>query len=174
MRLGSWIAVFLMLPLFGCGSFSTGDGQHRGPTSSAKQTLGDVYFEPLPLDHTPLEQPKTETMRDSYKALLEIVGDPQTKQIVQYRLADLEVSLAEQKHEEGLPVVVSPSADNQEPQQLFDFAIEQYQQLLVDHPQNPENVDVLYQLAKAYEQQGQMQQSFAALQQLLQQFPNNH
>ena len=44
---------------------------------------------------------------------------------------------------------------------------------MVEHPQNPENVEVLYQLAKAYEQQGQMQDSFATLQQLLQQFPDN-
>jgi len=167
----------LMLPLSGCGLFSGESSLQRAQTPSlSKHTLGDVYFEPLPLDHTPLEQPKTETMRDAYKALLDVVGDPLIKKIVQYRLADLEVSLAEQRQEDGLPTDAGqtiPNQPNQKPQKLFDLAIMQYQQLLVDHPQNPENVDVLYQLAKAYEQQGQMQQSFATLQQLLQQFPDN-
>ena len=179
MRLSHSRLVFigLMLPLSGCGLFSTEHVQKTEKTSSiSKQTLGDLYFEPLPLDHTPLEQPETKTMRDAYKALLEVVGDPQTKQIVQYRLADLEVSLAEQKQENGLPidsVASSTKQSGQNLQKLFDLAIVQYQQLLVEHPQNPDNVDVLYQLAKAYEQQGQVQASFATLQQLLQQFPSN-
>jgi len=179
MRLGHSLLAFisLLLPLSGCGLFSGESVQKTEKTSSiSKQTLGDVYFEPLPLDHTPLEQPETKTMRDAYKALLEVVGDPQTKQIVQYRLADLEVSLAEQKQENGLPidsVASSAKPSDQTPQKLFDLAIVQYQQLLVQHPQNPENLDVLYQLAKAYEQQGQIQASFATLQQLLQQFPGN-
>jgi tetratricopeptide (TPR) repeat protein len=187
MRLGHWLlAVLGHMLLSGCGLFSGEPSSQVNHTSStSKQTLGDVYFEPLPLDHTPLEQPETETMRDSYKALLGVVGDPQTtqsdpliKKIVQYRLADLEVTLAEQKQENGLPTDVAPSsstsaANNPTPQKLFDLAIVQYQQLLVDHPHSQENLEVLYQLAKAYEQQGQMQHSFATLQQLLQQFPDN-
>jgi len=163
--------------LSGCGLFS---GEEVMPTakkpSTSKQTLGDVFFEPLPLDHTPLAQPETQTMRDAYQALLDVVGDPQTRQIVQYRLADLEVSLAEQQLEDGLPAESNPSSAaqrTQNPPQLFALAITQYQQLLLDHPQNPDNLEVLYQLAKAYEQQGQIQQSFATLQQLLQQFPDN-
>jgi len=176
------VLLSLLLPLSGCGLFSGDDLPEAVATPSiSKQTLGDMYFEPLPLDHTPLEQPETETMRDSYKALLEVVGDPDTKQIVQYRLADLEVSLAEQQQENGVPTESVPTnskqagaqQSSQSGQKLFDLAIVQYQQLLVDHPQNPDNVDVLYQLAKAYEQQGQIQQSFATLQQLLQQFPDN-
>jgi tetratricopeptide (TPR) repeat protein len=172
MKLGySLLAVVAMLlPLTGCGLFSS-DSSQQVPQAPPiiQQTLGDVYFEPLPLDHIPLDQPETETMRDAYKALLDIVGDPQDpliKKIVQYRLADLEVSLAEQIQEDGLPI---DSAGHK----LFDLAIEQYQQLLVEHAQNPDNVEVLYQLAKAYEQQGQIQQSFATLQQLLIQFPQN-
>jgi tetratricopeptide (TPR) repeat protein len=184
-------ALGFFLALSGCGLFSGEQPQLTDQTSSvSKQTLGDEYFEPLLLDHTPLEQPATETMRDAYKALLEIIGDPLIKKgdplikkIVQYRLADLEVSLAEQKQEDGLPMDVAPTSaeqtnskrnnTNPAPKKLFDLAIVQYQQLLLDHAQNPDNVEVLYQLAKAYEQQGQIQDSFATLQQLLQQFPDN-
>jgi tetratricopeptide (TPR) repeat protein len=185
MRMGLYqLAVLvIMLPLYGCGLFSgeqsqSTQTQSKQSQSISKQTLGEVYFEPLPLDHTPLDQPATETMRDAYKALLDVVGDPQTKKIVQYRLADLEVSLAEQKQEDGLPIDSTStrakhSGIKSTPKQLFDFAIVQYQQLLIDHPQNPKNLEVLYQLAKAYEQQGQMQASFETLQQLLQQFPDN-
>jgi tetratricopeptide (TPR) repeat protein len=170
------ILLGLILPLSGCGLFSAEYSEKiLDMPKVSKQTLGDVFFEPLPLDHTPLEQPETQSMRDSYKALLEVVGDPQTKQIVQYRLADLEVSLAEQKLEDGSPLESSVSTNNsgQTSQKLFDLAINQYQQLLVEHPNSPVNLEVLYQLAKAYEQQGQLQDSFATLQRLLQQFPDN-
>ncbi|WP_299079820.1 tetratricopeptide repeat protein [uncultured Paraglaciecola sp.] len=173
LRYGVLLNFGLMLPLIGCGTAPSGSSHSQSTSSAANQTLGDVYFEPLPLDHTPLEQPKTETMRDSYKALLDLVRSPQTKQIVQYRLADLEVSLAEQMYEEGEPTDSDALNKSLAPQPLFAVAISQYKQLLVDHPHNPENVDVLYQLAKAYEQQGQMQQSFATLQTLLQTFPDN-
>ncbi|MBL4631393.1 MAG: tetratricopeptide repeat protein, partial [Paraglaciecola sp.] len=172
--------------LSGCATVSVENSQQASPLSAAnKLTLGEVYFEPLPLDHTPLAQPKMQAMRDAYKALLALIGDSQTKkhikQIVQYRLADLEVALAEQKQENGQPIDLVPigvkPADTkqtrQAPQKLFDLAILQYQQLLVEHPHNPENADVLYQLAKAYEHQGQMQDSFATLQRLLLAFPDN-
>jgi tetratricopeptide (TPR) repeat protein len=178
MRLGYCPLIFvgLMLPLSACGLFSAEYPEQTAETPSvSKQTLGDVFFEPLPLDHTPLEQPETQSMRDSYKALLDVVGDPQTRKIVQYRLADLEVSLAEQKQEDGAPLesTISDEQVGQKPQKLFDLAIQQYQQLLVGHPHSPDNLEVLYQLAKAYEQQGQIQDSFATLQQLLEQFPDN-
>ena len=73
-------ALGFFLALSGCGLLSGEQPQLTDQTSSvSKQTLGDEYFEPLLLDHTPLEQPATETMRDAYKALLEIVGDPLIK-----------------------------------------------------------------------------------------------
>ncbi|MEP1447306.1 MAG: tetratricopeptide repeat protein [Paraglaciecola sp.] len=160
--------------LCGCGMLSDKGTPQQQPT--ANQTIADLYFAPLPLDHTPLEQPETKSMRDAYKVLLEMVGDPQTKQIVQYRLADLEVLLAEQLQENGM--LEAPSSDGREqpkqsPQKLFAAAIEQYQKLLQQHPRNPDNVEVLYQLAKAYEQQGQTLASLDTLQHLLQQFPDN-
>lgn len=180
------LSCLLLVTLSACGLYSGSDQTAQTPASiKNKQRLGDVYFEPLALDHTPLAQPKTQTMRDAYKALLdEVDDDSQTKKIVQYRLADLEVTLAEQKLEDGEPVTaVSPSTNQSAPKQanssasskqkLFDLAISQYQQLLAQHPQNPDNLEVLYQLAKAYEQQGQIQQSFDTLQRLLKQFPDN-
>ena len=135
MRLGYCPLIFvgLMLPLSACGLFSAEYPEQTVVTQSvSKQTLGDVFFEPLPLDHTPLEQPETQSMRDSYKALLDVVGDPETRKIVQYRLADLEVSLAEQKQEDGAPLesTISDKQVGQKPQKLFDLAIQQYQQLL--------------------------------------------
>ena len=172
-----WLVLLgIILPLSACGLFSAEYPEQTTDTQSiSKQTLGDEFFEPLPLDHTPLAQPETQNMRDAYKALLDVVGDPQTKKIVQYRLADLEVSLAEQKQEDGAPLAstINENQAGQKSHKLFDLAIQQYQQLLVDHPHSPDNLEVLYQLAKAYEQQGQMQDSFATLQQLLKQFPDN-
>jgi tetratricopeptide (TPR) repeat protein len=165
--------VFGAAMLSSCGIFEPLPPLDTVDNKQAKleQTLGDVYFEPLPLQHDPLAQPDTQTLRDAYKALLEVVTDPNTQQIAQYRLADLEGLVAEQKQEAGLPLEVVKIDKTSE--KLFDATIQQYQQLLADHPQNPDNIEVLYQLAKAYEQQGQMQQSFDTLQQLLKRFPDN-
>ena len=70
--------------LSGCGLFSSGTEEPEPPPRPQKsQRLGEVYFAPLPLDHTPLEEPDTQTMRDAYQALLTRVADnSDTKKIV--------------------------------------------------------------------------------------------
>lgn len=165
-------ALVVLTALSGCGLFSKDQSKPETQAKPQKsQRLSEVYFAPLPLDHTPLEEPETESMRDAYRDLLaKVTDESQTKKIVQYRLADLEVNLAEQKLEEGAALTQSVA---NEQQLLFGLAIAQYQQVLAEHPDNPENYQVLYQLAKAFEQQGQINQSFATLEQLILAFPDN-
>ena len=111
-------------------------------------------------------------------SLSTLVSDVTIQQIVQYRLADLEILLAEQRQESGvlLNPVTTSAANSSIPLVVggyYELAIQQYKALLLDHPGQAQNVEVLYQLAKAYEQQGQVDDSFAILEQLLQEFPNN-
>ncbi len=128
-----------------------------------RQTLGDVYFEPVSLNHDPLPDQGLRNLRDAYTGLLDVLADPETIKIVQYRLADLEILLAEQEQETG----IAPVDRN-----YFDLAIAQYEQILASHPQQADNAEVLYQLAKAYDLQGQSEQSMTVIDQLLAQYPD--
>jgi TolA-binding protein len=132
--------------------------------STSKATLASVYFAPMPLIHDPLPNQGIESLRDAYLTLQNVVSDPATLRIVQYRLADLEVLLAEQRQEKGL---------SSQGQDVFDNAIAQYQLLLTQNTANSDNAEVLYQLAKAYDLQGQSEQSFDSLQTLLGDYPDN-
>ncbi|MEP1869083.1 MAG: hypothetical protein ABJJ44_06115, partial [Paraglaciecola sp.] len=138
--------------------------QATPPVSS--QNLGDVYFEPLPLDHEPLQQPDTKTLRDRYQALLTLVGDPKTREVAAYRLADLEGLVAEAQLEEGAALQSSSSNSKAVESQLFGATIQRYQELLNSNPDHENSAEVLYQLAKAYEQQGLTEQSYQALEEL--------
>jgi TolA-binding protein len=141
------------------------------PVKKAKvspQTLGEQYFRPQTLDNKILKQPALQQLRDEYAALLPLVKEPEIKQIVRYRLADLSAVLAEQEQENG-PV----SAQATGSAKIFDSTIIQYQALLAEHPNHADNMQVLYQLAKAHEQQGEITQSYSTLHQLLKAFPQN-
>ncbi|MEP0355306.1 tetratricopeptide repeat protein [Paraglaciecola sp.] len=158
--------------LSGCSIFTEDfEPQSQAKAQISSANLGDVYFEPLPLDHEPLQQPDTKTLRDRYQELLTLVGDPKTREVAAYRLADLEGLVAEAQLEEGAALQISSSSANTEESQLFGATIQRYQDLLTDEPDHENSAEVLYQLAKAYEQQGLTAQSYQALEELVTQFP---
>lgn len=129
-----------------------------------KKTLGEVYFEPLPLNFDPLPDKGLENLAESYTQLLTYLTDPQTRQIIQYRLADLEVLLAEQRQEAGTKPVDKG---------YYDLAIGQFEQLLDQHPENKDNAEILYQLAKSYDLQGQVEESLIVIDRLLLEYPDS-
>lgn len=157
------VILILIVFMAGC-AFNLSQENEENAKPTARQTLSSVYFEPVPLNHDPLPTMDLASLRDAYQKLQGLLSDDETRQIVQYRLADLEVLLAEQKQESGLS---SPQ------QGIYDLAINQYQQILAEHPQQEQNAEVLYQLAKAYDLQGQPEQSFQTIESLLQQYPDN-
>jgi tetratricopeptide (TPR) repeat protein len=160
--------------LSGC-SMSFSEQEQTAEVSKDKPRLADVYFSPLAMDHEPLPDKGLLALRDDYRTLMPLVIEPETQKIVEYRLADIELLLAEQHQESGepLPSNESPLAGPEQGNGYYQQAIAQYQSLLSAHPEHPENVDVLYQLAKAYEQQGQANKSFLSLNKLLKQYPQN-
>lgn len=149
--------------LVGCFSNDAQQTAEQAPEKN-KQTLGSVYFAPMPLNHDPIPSQGLEALRDAYADLQTLVSDPKTREIVQYRLADLEVLLAEQSQEKGLSA-----------QQLsyYEQAIKQYKDVLEQYPAQTQNAEVLYQLAKAHDLQGESQASFDVLSTLLRDFPEN-
>lgn len=153
----------VMLCLSACMS-NDGEQTSEQQPEQNKAKLGSVYFAPMPLNHDPIPSKGLEAVRDAYAGLEDLVSDPKTREIVQYRLADLEVLLAEQSQEKGL------SADQLS---YYQQAIKQYQEVLALYPEQTQNAEVLYQLAKAYDLQGDAENSFKTLGQLLAEFPDN-
>jgi outer membrane protein assembly factor BamD (BamD/ComL family) len=177
-HMSSASVMLLLVTLLSACSFSSSQPSTQKIASASKQTLGDIYFAPMPLNHDPLPSKSLQDLRDAYLTLSTLVKEPGTQQIVQYRLADLEILLAEQRQESGV-VINSPGtagAISETPAVIggyYELAIQQYKAILNDHPEEEQNVEVLYQLAKAYEQQGQVEDSFTTLEQLLREFPDN-
>lgn len=173
----------LLLGLLSGCSVSFNEQEQSAQANKDKPRLADIYFSPMRLVHDPLPDKGLLALRDAYTTLMSLVSEPETRQIVQYRLADLELLLAEQHQESGEPVPASKTrladeklslgSGSEEGNGYYQLAIVQYQALLSAHPQQAQNVEVLYQLAKAYEQQGQAQKSFQTLKQLLKQYPQN-
>lgn len=157
------VLLSLMFCLSACLSNDSSETSEQRPEQN-KAKLGSVYFAPMPLNHDPIPSRGLEAVRDAYAELQGLVSDPKTREIVKYRLADLEVLLAEQSQEKGL------SADQLS---YYQQAINQYQEVLALFPDQTQNAEVLYQLAKAYDLQGDAENSFNTLGKLLNEFPDN-
>jgi cellulose synthase operon protein C len=80
------------------------------------------------------------------------------------RLGDLEMDSADQR-----------IADGQSKGESVDYqaAIKRYQDYLKDHPNDPGNGRVLYQLARAHEQGGALEVALKTLDRLVREFPNS-
>lgn len=157
------VLTIVLLSYFSAGCSSWFDPILQSVQSAPRKTLGEMYFEPVSLNHEPMADQGLQQLRDAYAGLLDVLNDPETIKIVQYRLADLEILLAEQQQETG----ADPLDRN-----YYDLAISQYQQILAQHPQQTDNAEVLYQLAKAYDLQGQAEQSLQVIDQLLALYPD--
>jgi TolA-binding protein len=153
-----------LLLITGCSLYATPEPEpvKRGINA---QTLGDQYFAPQALDNQILAKPALQDLRQAYADLLPLVNNVEIRKAVQLRLADLSAILAEQQLETG---IVDPQQ-----QGVLSSAIEQYQNLLNQALAPANNMEILYQLAKAYDQQGQPEKSTATLEALLKQFPQN-
>ncbi|TDF34676.1 tetratricopeptide repeat protein [Alteromonadaceae bacterium M269] len=157
-------AVFLAVSLMGIqGCSLTGKSEPEPTKPLKKKTIGSIAFNQVAIEKSELEAPSLRSLRNDYAALQESAGDPQTRESLSYRLADLEVLLGEQQQELGTDI----GSDS-----YYSQAIQAYQQVLSDYPDKEGNDHVLYQLAKAYELQGEPEKSFEVLERLIQRYPN--
>jgi tetratricopeptide (TPR) repeat protein len=85
--------------------------------------------------------PSVQVVIQSYKNLLPLLKEPETKMRVLHRLADLKLM-------EGENLMAEQAVDE------LDVAISAYQDLLVKYPKNSDNDHVYYQLAKTYDLKG--------------------
>jgi len=99
---------------------------------------------------------------ESYRMFLDIASDdPALKAEAMRRLADLQLETAD----------VEEIASNVQGLGALGGTIEMYEQLLKSYPNYPKNDLVLYQLARAYEAEGRIDDSLATLDRLIAEYP---
>lgn len=144
-------------------SFLPSDELDVGPTLSELEParLPDVNF--------PVPEVKLAELAESYRRALEVTEDPMSRRHIKIRLADLEMTRAEE-------VMLA----SEETGPFFTETIAQYRALIDDPSANQQSDDgiqsrdeLLYQLAKAHALDGQLTQSEAVLDSLVVDHPTS-
>ncbi|WP_168188065.1 tetratricopeptide repeat protein [Hahella sp. CCB-MM4] len=133
----SILALFVVLS--GCGLMQ------QETTIGKLQQNNDVALKDIPLPRVGHEE-----VRREYRQLLEIVEDSGLKEQIERRIAS--VYMMEGDYQQLLGV--TPSDDG-----YFSGAINSYKEVIEKYPDSPDNAESLYQLAKAYDLNGQDQQA---------------
>jgi tetratricopeptide (TPR) repeat protein len=111
-----------------------------------------------------VEGSKERTIAAYQEFLKSTPSDPQRPEAMR-RLGDLEMDLADAR-----------SAAPQSPTGATDYqaAVKLYQEYLKNFPKDPGNDKVLYQMARAYEQGGELETALKTLDRLVKEYPNTH
>jgi TolA-binding protein len=107
-------------------------------------------------------------VRRSYEELATTTTNESLRVIALERLADLEL----EKKQAALAAGSEPAADAM-PEENVHNAIHQYERLLELYPDYAGNDRIMYQLARAYELNGELEKTLAALTQLTERYPNS-
>lgn len=111
-------------------------------------------------DHSPRATVDLDEVIASYRALLPLIDDPLKRVQVRHRLADLAFQQAEN-------ALVERGEDD------MTGAVAAYLQLLEEYPERAENDQVYYQLAKAYDLQGNSGRHLRTLTTLVERYPDS-
>jgi TolA-binding protein len=152
------LLLIMLLPVVVACSFSSPFTKTPPPAS----TLADLQPVDLPAIGEGLPSVSLEELTAIYQQALTAAADPDTREQVLERLADLQMLQGEAE------LAVS---ETNEP--LFSGAIASYQDLLQNKPDAPGNDRLLYHLSKAYDLNRESEQSLAALEQLARDYPQS-
>lgn len=130
-------------------------------SAGGPKTIGSLNYEP-PLRDEPEPAVVThEEVRSEYDELAELFEDQAVKEQIERRIAD--VYMMEGTHDQR-QVGVSGSH--------YVEAIKAYRNILEKYPDSPDNAEVLYQLAKAYDLEGDQDEALAMLTELTRRHPH--
>jgi outer membrane protein assembly factor BamD (BamD/ComL family) len=156
----STMALAVLMALIALGGCATKDPNKRPPGDDAPTlaTLAKRSVE-LPKD-SGIATDEAKAMA-AYRAFLEVAGReaPQRPEVMR-RLADLEMDLADRKSADG-----GAAPD-------YKGAVAQYEKVLREHPNAPGNDRVLYQLARAQEQGGDLEAALKTLTRVTKDYPD--
>ncbi|RPA62793.1 hypothetical protein EGC86_06775 [Shewanella frigidimarina] len=158
------------------GCFSSGQADYA---QQAKRTsLGDLANKRSSETVASVEMSQTQRsakLAHIYQQLLTLEPDPEIRTHVEYRLAQINTESFETQSYADLDdesqtdsQVLAKLTQNDAALQKL---ITEYQQLLQRYPQRPENEHIQYQLAKALDLQGKLDESLAEVESLLRHYP---
>jgi TolA-binding protein len=148
---------FLALAIGGCAS-----GLKRGPDET---TLADLKQEPIKIEKSAIAPSEKREVIENYRALLRLKPDQRLHSEATRRLADLELEQSETRLLSAEDTAPSKNELNQ--------SIQLYKGLLEKDPDYAARDLVLYQLARAYELQGDMPAMMNALDTLTNNYPQS-
>jgi len=125
-------------------------------------TLADLSPAVMPNKEIPLPKIDLDVLTKNYLDVIKTSQDADVQVQVMQRLAGLDMLKGELQLAEG-----QPSTDT------LQLAIQAYQKLLNDYPDQPNNDRLMYQLSKAYDLKGQVDLSLQALTKLVDRYPNS-
>lgn len=124
------------------------------------KTIGSLAYTP-PKEEAEAPEPVThEEVREEYSELAELFEDEQLKEQIERRVADVYMM-------EG----VQDQRQAAKPSDHYVEAIKAYRNILEKYPNSPDNAEVLYQLAKAYDLEGNQSEAMKMLAELTQRHP---
>ena len=151
MKLNKGFVVFViaLLSVSGCAYNKQGT---IGALKVVNEPEPDINFDNL--DH--------ETVRSEYQEILDLIDDKSLKQQIERRIADVYLLEGEKVLVEG-PATAHKSYYNE--------AIKSYREVLEKYPNSPDNDEVIYQLAKAYDMEGEQEAALQMLTRLTSGYP---
>lgn len=129
--------------------------------SNNKQTLGQLKYKGDKEREIEFEKVTHEEVRNEYKELIDLFEDDELKEQIERRIADVYMM-------EG----VEKQATATRQKSHYVEAIKAYRNVLEKYPDSPDNAEVFYQLAKAYDMEGQQEEAMKMLTELVQRHPN--
>ena len=124
-------------------------------------TLADLKEEQVKEEPVDVSNVSYKEVRQEYQELLELFKDEDIKEQIQRRIADVYMVEGGQKQ-----------VTQRKPGTYYLEAIKGYHEILEKYPNSPDNADVLYQLARAYELDGMQDKAMDILTRLAERHPN--
>ncbi len=128
-------------------------------SSNNTQTLGQLKYEEEQEKEIEFEKLTHEQVRNEYKELIDLFEDEKLKERIERRIADVYMMEA-----------VDDQLEEEETSEYVE-AIKAYRNILERYPDSPDNAEVFYQLAKAYDLEGQQREAMRMLTELVRRHP---
>ena len=129
-------------------------------SGTKQQTLGSLKYTPQQEEEIAFEKLNHKEVRREYRELLDVFEDEKLKEQIERRIAD--VYMIEGTHDQN---------SNSNKATYYEDAIKAYKNILERYPNSPDNAEVLYQLAKAYDIEGKQLEALEMLETLTSRHP---
>ena len=129
-------------------------------SSNKTNTLGSLKYTPEKAENIEFKKLNHQEVRAEYKEIIDLFEDKQIKEQIERRIAD--VYMMEGVHDEN---------EQKQKKSYYVDAIKAYRNILEKYPDSPDNAEVLYQLAKAYDMEGNQEEALKMLSELTSRHP---